>query len=368
MKTGTLTFHAPNNNGSFLQAYALQQVLKKKGIENRIINFYTYSQEAQYSVIRVPKSIGDVVRNCISLSHFLTLRKRFRRFSEMRQLYLDMTERFTDEVDVYKTLKNYDILICGSDQIWNTSARDFSELYTLNLIDKKKITYAVSCGSHIEEVDSKLITKAAKKFDCISVRESTTKAFFEKKGIGNVTVVLDPTLLLEKDDYKVLYSKTPIINEKYIFLYTINYDQQVLQNVQRIAELLSLPVYAAFTGYSSYKCKKYGIKVLYDIAPDNFLNLMRNATVVCTNSFHGVAFSILFEKKFFRCTTLVESKEAYDDRIDSLLAILGLQKCNINTFSEVVMNDIDYTEVKEKLEELRKKSFSFIVGALMGNT
>lgn len=86
MKTGTITFHAPNNNGSFLQAYALQNVLESQlHIDNEIIDFYSEQQARQYSVFRKPHSAGDIGRNLVSLLHYKGLEKRHQRFDDIRK-------------------------------------------------------------------------------------------------------------------------------------------------------------------------------------------------------------------------------------------------------------------------------------------
>lgn len=151
MKTGTITFHAPNNNGSFLQAYALQTVLKNQleGVENEIIDFYSEKQMRQYSVFRKPKSGGDIGRNLISLVHYKGLKSRHERFDQMRKKHLALSRRCAAEKEVYEVANAYDTLICGSDQIWNTEARDYSDAYFMTGVEKKKISYAASFGSHI---------------------------------------------------------------------------------------------------------------------------------------------------------------------------------------------------------------------------
>lgn len=98
MKTGTITFHAPNNNGSFLQAYALQNILMDKcHVENGIIDFYSEQQARQYSVFRKPHSVGDVGRNLISAAHYAELSRRHQRFDAMRKQHLILSMRCTTE-------------------------------------------------------------------------------------------------------------------------------------------------------------------------------------------------------------------------------------------------------------------------------
>lgn len=239
MKTATITFHAPNNNGSFLQAYALQKYLTTHfdNIENDIIDFQSEAQQQQYAVFRKIHSKKDILRNLISVQHYKAISKRSASFSEMRKKHLKMTKRCTSTEEVLEIAEKYDLVIAGSDQIWNTTARDFSEAFFLPGIPKKA-TYAVSCGSHLNEVDCDRICSAMETFENVSVREIDTREFLEKHTKRSIETVLDPTFLLTKEDYSGLYDKERILKEKYIFLYTINYDEDALKQTVRVAERL----------------------------------------------------------------------------------------------------------------------------------
>lgn len=116
----------------------------------------------------------------------------------MRKTYLKLTKRCKEPEEVYCIAKDYDLLICGSDQIWNTKARDFSEVYFLPNVSSKKITYAVSCGSHVNDVDTNKIIVWARTFSHLSVRENAGYDLLESGGIDYVKIVCDPTLLLKK--------------------------------------------------------------------------------------------------------------------------------------------------------------------------
>lgn len=239
MKTATITFHAPNNNGSFLQAYALQKYLTTHfdNIENDIIDFQPEAQQQQYAVFRKIHSKKDILRNLISIMHYKAISKRNASFSELRKKHLKMTQRCTSTEEVLEIAGKYDLVIAGSDQIWNTTARDFSEAFFLAGIPKKA-TYAVSCGSHLNEVDCDRICSAMETFENVSVRENDTREFLENHTKRSIETVLDPTFLLTKEDYSGLYDKERILKEKYIFLYTINYDEDALKQTVRVAERL----------------------------------------------------------------------------------------------------------------------------------
>lgn len=372
MKTGTITFHAPNNNGSFLQAYALQNVLESQlHIDNEIIDFYSEQQARQYSVFRKPHSAGDIGRNLVSLLHYKGLEKRHQRFDDIRKKYLKLTKRCTVSDEVYDVVSKYDTVICGSDQIWNTEARDYSDVYFMTGTKKRKISYAASFGSHVESINKQKVKNNISDFSSIAVREEAGKNLLndvlpEKE----VSFVCDPTLLLDKSFYDKLISTSYNIKEPYIFLYTINYNEEILNVAQELSQKLKMPVYAAFTGYSCVKCKKYGIKVLYDVAPSEFLWLVEHATYTCSNSFHGIVFSIIFEKQFCRPTKVDESGNfVKDDRIDGILTQVGLDDrivTNDGKCVDIIKQPINYKMAKPKLDKIRKNAIEYLKIALLG--
>ena len=360
MKTATITFHAPNNNGSFLQAYALQKYLKNhfNNLDNDIIDFQPEAQQQQYAIIRKVNSPKDILRNFISIAHYRDLSKRTDTFKKMRERYLKMTSRCMTADEAIDVARKYDLVIAGSDQIWNTTARDFSEAYILPDIPKKA-TYAVSCGSNINEIDRDKICHAIESFENISVRENATRDFLEAHSHKNVKTVLDPTFLLTKEDYSELYEKEPLIKEKYIFLYTINYNDAALEQAVKIAKKLGRPIVTPFAGYSAIKAKKYGIKILWDVAPNAFLNLIENAECVCSNSFHGIAFSIILKKNFYRVGPVDKyGKIKVDDRIDNILKLCGLTGRNYNENYEY--KQINYDIVDLALNKYRIESEQYI--------
>lgn len=370
MKTGTITFHAPNNNGSFLQAYALQNILIDDcHVENEIIDFYSEQQARQYSVFRKPHSVGDVGRNLISLAHYTGLSRRHQRFDAMRKQHLILSRRCTTEKEVYDLVPKYNLIICGSDQIWNTEARDYSDVYFMTGGQNKKISYAASFGSHIENVDLDKVQKNIAKFSNISVREEAGQELLHSISPDKeVQIVCDPTLLVDKSRYTPLSHAEKVVQEPYIFLYTINYNKEVLTVVQNLSNELGLPVYAAFTGYSCVKCRKYGIKVLYDVGPAEFLWLIKHAAYTCSNSFHGIVFSVIFEKQFCRPTSVdANGNPSIDDRIDGFLGQIGLDErtvCVNDACSEMIQKPIDYNKVNEKLNAIRENGIGYLKTAL----
>ena len=370
-KTGTITFHASNNNGSFLQAYALQKIiLDKLKINNEIINLCSSKTENLYRLIRPIKKSADVLRTIVSILLYKKLKKREECFDIMRKRHLKLSKLLKSESEALDCAQNYDCVIAGSDQIWNITAHDFVKSFFLPNVKTKKITYAISCGSNINSMDLSQFAEYINGFSELSTREiNSAKIISNIYKNGDVKTVLDPTLLLNQEQYADLYDADKRMIEKpYIFLYSINYNKEVLKTAKRMSKIMGLPVVTIFNSYHAIMSTFFGIKVIYDAGPAEFLNLMKNAKCVLTNSFHGTAFSIIFKKQFYHLTTAENGHVLKDDRINGLLAKLDLDQ-DISFYStekEIFeKSNIDYVFVYNKLEILRKESFDYLEHSLL---
>lgn len=362
MKIATITFHAPNNNGSFFQAHALQHVLCNYcKVENEIIDFQSEKQKSQYSLLRPIHSVRDVAKNSVSLMHYKAIKARNIRFDKARNHYLNMTEECSTVDEVKRIADQYDTVIAGSDQIWNTTAPDFSPAYMLPDVTPKKIAYGVSLGSVSAESELKKYKKYLKEFSAISVREYSAKRILEELLDRDVDIVLDPTLLLEREQYDRMCNKEPLIEGDYIFFYSISYPSEVMKTVKEIANRLHMKVVTVFTSFHTIICERYGIEVRYDAGPREFLNLIKNAKLVLTNSFHGTAFSIIFNKPFYYVCKTVNGKLERDDRINGLLEELGIDGYNIGQFRvPEKIPVIDWKQTQRKLGQLKNESIGFL--------
>lgn len=358
MKTGTITFHAPNNNGSFFQAYALQRVLVTEcGVQNTIIDYRPHEQTQRYSLFKEPKGIRDIVRNIYSLLHYFPLKRRYERFELMRKKYLNMSERATDIEGVLTIGREFDVDICGSDQIWSIYAREFSEAYFLPGI-KNKISYAASLGAAVG--GKELLKELLDDFRAISVRERTGGQYLAAiTGRRDIAVLPDPTLLLKKEEYFELFDEKPLLKGDYILLYTMNYSDEILKIAKFMSDRMNCRIVAPFCGYSALFCMKYGIKITYDTGPEEFLNLMYHARFVVTNSFHGLAFSLIFEKPFCRAVHCEKGRRKRDERLDCLLEECLMEERNVFDLfdaEQVLERKIDWMYKRRILEE--KRSFA----------
>ena len=363
MKIGIITFHASFNYGSMLQAYALQTFLESMGNDVEIINFRSQQQKNMYpkplrfsSYQSFKQSVKRILLDPLSIS---PLYKKWHLFDSFLHTKLHITKEFNTEEELEKANLKYDLLITGSDQIWNTDCGDYSDAYFGNFVDSTipKIAYSVSMGPHPETKDSNYYKTVVKNFKAISAREKRTKDFLEKNGIyNNVEVVVDPTMLLNKENWDKLIGDKPLIEEDYIFYYTpFGPNYQLLDEAVKIAHKLELPIICD---------NSYGIRSLRDypmvrpysaVGPIEFLNLIKNAKLVCGGSFHLMIFSIIFGKEFYSIGGDVDS------RVQNLARLAGVED-RIWSLTDKTRNKIHPFEgvTSELLSQTKEKSIEFL--------
>lgn len=360
---GIITLHYPDNYGSVLQAYALQTYLKK----NTNLNIWIIDYIQKYDSINYKLFRTDIYRKRPQalLADFLFLKsnqKRKSSFEKFRKKYLHMTpEKYYTLEQLEKLNRKMNAFICGSDQIWNFDCTNgIDEAYFLAFADKdkKKISYAPSFGQTSFQIDEmKKIKHYLKDFDLVSIREKSMKNNLEKKIGRPVKCVIDPTLLLDVEYYDEL-SKEKQNSSKYIFVYMLEENIDLLKDAKRYAEKnkLNIIYISNISKKSQIILKKY--TNVYGAAPEEFLSYIKNAECVITNSFHATVFSILYEKKF--CT--YKTKHSFPRMLD-LLEDLGLSNRIFNQDFQMEKN-IDYKNVKIKLNSIRKDSFEYLENAI----
>lgn len=363
---GIMTFHASHNNGSMLQAYAFQKVLRDKfNLANEIIDFSNRNQQRMYSILYFPRTIKQVARIGLNLLYYQKLKKRYNDFEEFSNKYLVLSSnRIKTSEGLLGCDNRYDVVVCGSDQIWNTKAQDADKAYFLPFVkSSKKVAYAVSFGATnintISDVDE--YARFINNFSALSVREYNAKKWLEELTSIPVEITADPTLLLNTEDYIPLCSETGI-KEKYIFWYTITYTKKSIEYILEVSKKLSLPIYIIDAKeWTRRNLAKYGIKLAPKGGPSSYLSCIKNAELVLTSSFHGTIFSVMFRKNFWYLKKI--NFDSKDDRASFLLTQLGLLDRFVNL---VDVGNLDlseepnYTDVSSKIDELRERSMKFI--------
>lgn len=374
---GILTFHKSVNYGSVLQAWALQRMLTMKGIESEIIDYEPEKYGDLYDVFLKPGRPHFLVKNINRVPVMAILARQKRSFARFRRDNLRLSaESYTLENQEDICGKDYEAVICGSDQIWNTGASDSDTIYFLPFpISGRKIAYAVSLntGSFDGEVRRELFKRWISDYDYLSCREQNgVEKIRGLLGDGRqVDLNLDPTLLLSRIEYSRITSPR-LVRGRYIFVYYVWFNSSIVEAAREISRRTGLPAYTiemAKGGRAYLRLIKNGIRpVTRTLAPGDYLSLIKNADYVVTDSFHGTAFSLIFEKQFVSINDRNQDGNYRDDvRITGILGRLGLEDRYI-TSEEAADFDIDepvnYKKVTKKRLRLADESIRRLTRAL----
>ncbi len=346
-KIATITFHWCNNYGAVLQAYALQQFLLSNGFDTEIINYLPWK-------VRLLKNLETIQKKQFELKQRERSIKRF-----IKNELILSTKRYYTHKSLFACSNKYDTVICGSDQVWNQSFLLHSEFvtnlsYYLDFVndETKKIAYAVSFGAEDfpGEVKEK-IKPYANRMNFLGVREKSGQILLESIGVDSM-LVLDPTLLINADTYKKLITKAKKSDEQKVFTYILHDNQT---NAEKTCE---------------YVCSRYNekpfSKIQLNLGIYEWLEKINHSEFIVTNSYHGVIFSIIFQKPFI--AVRVENS-GMNGRIDTLLSNLGIEnriieKFNPETVGKIMNQNIDWNKVDIRLENIKKNSVKFLYDAL----
>lgn len=371
MKIGIITFHASHNYGSMLQAWALQTYLIGLGHDVELVNFRSAIQKTIYhkplSLASVDVALASLKRLLLFPSSIKPLYKKWYLFEDFLRQEFKLSKECGSFSDLARETHNYDLLICGSDQIWNTNAPDSGGAYYGNWFKGRKISYAASMGQYPEKCNAGYLKEQIKGFEKISVREERTKAFLQDNDIvNNISVVCDPTLLLDSHQYDDLAGDEPLIKGDYVFFYTpVGLPYEHITIASDIGKKLGCRVVTE-KAYYPKDIKRYGnIEQYITTGPKEFLNLIKYAKCVCGGSFHLQVFSILFRKNFYSING------DRDSRTNQLLTIFGLQNRIISLGSPRVKCGFEissYNEVHERLNQFRLESVLYLTENLNEQT
>lgn len=383
MRIGIVNVQWFDNPGAVWLSYSLQESVKKI-FPNADIEIIDYAvggaKENQGLFVKVLKKIkvfSDKIYHFFIIQDSVykeQLIQRHKNYECFRRNYLQRTERFTDlNSDILPP--KYDVCIVGSDVVWKPEIAEsrHSKIYFLQFADAdtKKISYAASIGTDDLKILNPLrdtYRDLIKNFDSISLREQTAVEYLETLSKVPVIQVLDPVFLLKKEEYESLLNETPPVmcKEKYLYLYMLSFSKEMVECSLKIAKINHLKIVYDLHTDQNLILKKYlgehGIPSI-DAGPLEFLNCIKNAELIISNSFHGTAFSIIFHKDFY---TFGKKNAGVDisTRMVDLLEKLNLLDRYCKTSEVLVFKSIDYRAVDEKLMKLKKESIDFLEESL----
>lgn len=353
MKVGILTFHFVDNYGAMLQVYALQKTLSKQNIESDVIDYRPSYLQNKYNV--TPLDIIKHPRKVLySVIHYNYKKRQHSKFVGFMDKYLKLSPKTMKVIN--KNIENqYKYFITGSDQVWNPNITGEDKSYFLNFIDddSKKISYAASIGNDINENIEKIVLKNTEKFDKVSVREEEVSKYFKLLG-KNFNTVLDPTLLLSKNEWIEIESKPINVPKRYILVYDLECRKDILDMAVKKSKEENIELITIHPLNKKY----HKHRNLVDVGPEEFIYLFHNAEYIYTNSFHGLVFSTIFDKKVF-----VISHSTRNSRLRNLINLLELKhleslnynECNTKLYvNSKATGEIIRLKVDESIEFLKK--------------
>lgn len=380
MKIGIITFHFVHNQGAVLQCFALKKYLEGKGHEVQVIDYRPHYHTVRYAPWKNPfryarwyfdyhkqaafsgkvRAAAKAFLRCMYWNLAGTHRASADAFRAFTEKNLKCTKRYVTLKKLQKDPPRLDAYITGSDQVWNPDLlnHDFDEAYFLHFGDEAthRIAYAVSMGKEPDEDESRKLNALCAGLDAVSLRERTPSACAAID--RQVHICIDPTLLLNGEDYLEVESKA-VEQEPYIFVYGLETSEGILAAVKQARELYGCRVINGSP--DTVKLSGDGVEIVKDYAPDHFLSLVKHAQCVVTNSFHGTVFSVLYQKQF---VTVPHSTRGR--RMVELLQKLGLEHALWGAEARTPAQTIDYAPVYEKLAQLRADSMQYLEKALEG--
>lgn len=380
-KVGILSLYRGSYNyGGVLQAYALTRAVEQYGFDAEQI-LYRKEKSTSYRIrALMKKSPGHLLlrlgqsaqtklcdRIC-RVDRSLALRKKA--FQAFKEAHIRDSGTVYTQYTIPQTLNRYDCFISGSDQVWNSNVVD--DAYFLNFVPDgtRKFSYAASIAGPIPKAQYPQYRHAMVHLDAVSVREDNAVAQLRDIADEHVEWVLDPVLLLSRQEWEsVAAGETP--EKPYLLCYFLGNDRAYRDLATQYArknglQIVTLP----YTGnVHSIQDHHFGDEQLYDVGPDRFLALIRNANCVLTDSFHAVAFCHIFQKNFWALRRTAQHSS--EGRVESLLRHSGLQTRYITHCKEAagqMQNTVqpDFTVCETFLAQMQQSSAAYLQKGLLG--
>lgn len=387
-KIGIASVTYKENFGSALQTYATQYTLEKLGYDAKIFEIKSVHREIH--VKKLLYYIGRIFDPVEFKYLFANLKSRSRKSASAstdqyaqdmkvrKQVYSDFNRKWNKMLPAVKGWKGLaeqasemDAVVVGSDQLWRPS-NIVGSFFTLEFVpdDIKKIAFSTSFG--VPELPTQLHKHANKylsRIEHISVRENTGAEIVRNMSGKDATVVCDPTMLLTAEEWMHIQDDKPFADGDYILMYLMGDNPEQRDFVKELSRKTGCRIIGLLHGatYIAYD-EDVADEKPFNVGPSEFVNLIRNAKYVCTDSFHCIVFSILNSTKFFGFRRWPDaSKFSANDRLYTLLQFTGLERRMLYGTEDVnacISDNIDFEKVLAKVDEKRRMSMDFLRNAL----
>lgn len=372
MKAGIITMHKVPNYGSHLQAYALQRAFEKMDVEAEIID-YKYPNEfhlSQQKEFEETVSLKKKIQRTIGFPYIIfikiiSLKQKFL-FRKFERTYFKLSKAYNSPNELKTANLRYDLYVTGSDQVWNPRFAAGDSVFMCDFGNESVPRIAFGASVAVTKIPKSMLamyTKGLKKYSAVGIREKSSKEMLEKLSGKKVEVVCDPVFLLDKEEWLKLAEKSRLrLPEKYILVYILTYSfdpyPEILKIIDEVKEKYGIPIIFINSSFKLALIVRPK-KNLFVVSTEDFLNLFANATFIITTSFHGTAFSLIFNRQFI---SLVNDDFHKDSRIVDLLESVETSGacCDKGKISDFDITHIDYSLVRLKLDSYVGMSKKFL--------
>ena len=381
IKIGLAVCYDTKNFGSQLQVLATDKIINDMGYDTEIIR-YKKSVSITFILQTIPRFFNPYfIKGKVNA---YKKKKEIKKNPEIEKNVKIRNKRFTEFVNTHFTnlsktyygwnelceaSNDYEAFVCGSDQLWLPQNLG-SHFYTLEFVSEKKtkVAYATSFGvSAIPWFQKQRTRKYLNRFSSLSTREIKGQKIIEELTGRRANVVCDPTLLFDTDGWKNLIKDRKIFEEPYVFCYFLGKNEEHRTISKEFAKSKGLKIVSCpFLDNFVEADREFGDIQMFDMDAADFVNLIRHAEYILTDSFHGTVFSILHHKQFITFNRFGNEAGSRNSRIDSLCALLELEKRRYSGNIENQVDEIiDYDKTENLLEGLRNSSIEYLKKALI---
>lgn len=366
MKIGIITWFTGSNYGTNLQAIALQYYLRNQGHEVNIVNYeISPPSEKRPFIKRLLNQPRKYLFKICMKRYKGEIAERDKKLANAIKDKCILTKKITDEEELIKVCNSFDLLICGSDQIWNPNWYDRFYFADFDEINTKRISYAPSMG--VNSIPEKIIPEIKRsigRLKYVSVREEKAADLLSPYLCKRPKVVIDPTLLLSKEEWNNIFPEKKHETGEYILSFFLNDERAHLCAAKKFAKKHNYKlVIIPYKGTTYFQ----NADIRADAGLEEFINLIRSAKYILTDSFHMTVFSIIYRKQFYTFQRFEENTfTSQNVRVTNLLDVVNLSERLIPYQTTVIQEKkyINYDNQVKKLNLEIEKSKMFLKKAI----